>query len=38
MTCLDLAKQYLHAWNVHDADAIVNTFAVGAPTPTRLLA
>ena len=27
MTCLDIAKQYLGAWNAHDADAIVKTFA-----------
>jgi len=27
MTCLDTAKQYLDAWNAHDADAIVKTFA-----------
>ena len=29
MTCLDRARQYLDAWNAHDADAIVKTFAVG---------
>ena len=27
MTFLDKAKQYLDAWNAHDADAIVKTFA-----------
>lgn len=27
MTFLDTAKQYLEAWNAHDADAIVKTFA-----------
>ena len=27
MTCLDTARQYLEAWNAHDADAIVETFA-----------
>jgi len=27
MTCLDVAKQYLDAWNAHDADAILKTFA-----------
>jgi len=27
MTRLDIAKQYLDAWNAHDADAIVRTFA-----------
>jgi steroid delta-isomerase-like uncharacterized protein len=27
MTCLDIAKQYLDAWNAHDADAIVKIFA-----------
>jgi steroid delta-isomerase-like uncharacterized protein len=26
-TCLDVAKQYLDAWNAHDADAILKTFA-----------
>ena len=29
MTCLDRARQYLGAWNAHDADAIVKTFAAG---------
>ena len=28
MNCLDLANEYFNAWNTHDADAIVNTFAV----------
>jgi steroid delta-isomerase-like uncharacterized protein len=27
MTSLDIAKRYLDAWNAHDADAIVKTFA-----------
>ncbi len=40
MTCLDIAKQYLDAWNAHDADAIVKTFATGAtycdPTTAEL--
>jgi len=27
MTSMNLAKQYLDAWNAHDADAIVKTFA-----------
>ncbi len=27
MTPLDIASQYLDAWNAHDADAIVRTFA-----------
>jgi steroid delta-isomerase-like uncharacterized protein len=27
MTPLDIARQYLDAWNAHDADAIVRTFA-----------
>ena len=27
MTSLDIAKQYLEAWNAHDADAIARTFA-----------
>jgi steroid delta-isomerase-like uncharacterized protein len=27
MTCLEIAKQYLEAWNAHDADAIAETFA-----------
>ena len=27
MTSLDIAKQYLEAWNAHDADAIAKTFA-----------
>jgi steroid delta-isomerase-like uncharacterized protein len=27
MTHLDIARQYLDAWNTHDADAIVRTFA-----------
>jgi steroid delta-isomerase-like uncharacterized protein len=27
MTYLEVAKQYLDAWNAHDADAIVDTFA-----------
>ena len=27
MTSLEIVKQYLNAWNVHDADAIVKTFA-----------
>lgn len=27
MTCLDIAKQYLDAWNAHDTNAIVKTFA-----------
>lgn len=27
MTHVDIAKQYLDAWNAHDADAIVKTFA-----------
>ena len=29
MTSLDTARQYLDAWNAHDADAIVRTFAAG---------
>jgi hypothetical protein len=29
MTYLDIAKQYLDAWNAHDADAIVMSFALG---------
>ncbi|WP_455199809.1 nuclear transport factor 2 family protein, partial [Kaarinaea lacus] len=29
MTNLDKAKQYLDAWNAHDADAIVKSFAAG---------
>jgi steroid delta-isomerase-like uncharacterized protein len=29
MTSLDRARQYLDAWNAHDADAIVGTFAPG---------
>jgi len=29
MTNLDIAKKYLDAWNAHDADAIVKTFADG---------
>jgi len=29
MTSLDIAKQYLDAWNAHDADAIVMSFAFG---------
>jgi steroid delta-isomerase-like uncharacterized protein len=29
MPGLDIAKQYLDAWNAHDADAIVRTFAAG---------
>jgi steroid delta-isomerase-like uncharacterized protein len=29
MTKLEMAKQYLDAWNAHDADAIVKTFAAG---------
>jgi steroid delta-isomerase-like uncharacterized protein len=40
MTCLDRAKQYLDAWNAHDADAIVKTFATGGtycdPTTAEL--
>jgi steroid delta-isomerase-like uncharacterized protein len=27
VACLDIAKQYLNAWNAHDARAIVETFA-----------
>jgi steroid delta-isomerase-like uncharacterized protein len=27
MTCLDIANKYFDAWNAHDADAIVKTFA-----------
>ena len=27
MTSLDIVKQYLDAWNVYDAEAIVKTFA-----------
>jgi len=27
MTCLNIAGQYLDAWNAHDTDAIVRTFA-----------
>jgi steroid delta-isomerase-like uncharacterized protein len=27
MTCLDVARQYLEAWNAHDTHAIVRTFA-----------
>lgn len=29
MTLLDTARQYLAAWNAHDADALVRTFAEG---------
>lgn len=29
MTSLDIARQYLDAWNAHDAEAIGNTFAPG---------
>ncbi|MDE3216515.1 MAG: nuclear transport factor 2 family protein [Gemmatimonadota bacterium] len=29
MTILDTARRYLDAWNAHDADAIVGTFAAG---------
>ena len=29
MTHLDIAQQYLDAWNAHDANAIVRTFATG---------
>jgi len=29
MSSLDWARQYLDAWNAHDADAIVRTFAAG---------
>jgi steroid delta-isomerase-like uncharacterized protein len=36
MTCLDTARRYLDAWNAHDKDAIVRTFAAdgtyGDPT------
>lgn len=28
MTCLDVARQYMDAWNAHDARAIVRTFSV----------
>ena len=28
MNCLGIANEYFDAWNAHDADAIVNTFAV----------
>ena len=27
MNCLDIANQYFDAWNAHDANAIINTFA-----------
>jgi steroid delta-isomerase-like uncharacterized protein len=27
MTCLEIANKYFDAWNTHDAEAIVNTFA-----------
>jgi len=40
MTCLDAARQYLDAWNAHDAHAIVRVFAVdgtyGDPTTADL--
>jgi len=29
MTCLETAQQYLDAWNTHDADALLKTFAPG---------
>jgi len=29
MTCIDIGKQYLDAWNAHDADAIIKTFTSG---------
>jgi steroid delta-isomerase-like uncharacterized protein len=29
LTAIDRAKQYLDAWNAHDAEAIINTFAPG---------
>lgn len=29
MTCLEIAQQYLDAWNAHDADALLKTFATG---------
>lgn len=29
LTSLEVATQYLDAWNAHDADAIVRTFAPG---------
>jgi steroid delta-isomerase-like uncharacterized protein len=40
MTRVDIARQYLDAWNAHDANAIVRTFAAGGtycdPTTAEL--